>query len=393
MDPQLGNTLAPILACGALITVLFGLTSVTHLRTSKRAFGLVLVGIFLAVLATIFDTGGLVPLRAIAVFAGAALVGAVVARGLPLAARVGQVAWIAGVAAAGVAASAVSMGLASEGLGRAAAIVSAGLGFVAAGLTLLRLIDRRDTPKTNATVAAALILAGLSQVIAGVSSGHALLLVAGGVVASAGLALGRAMANAAGTTFATLLFGGAQQADVFGYKNVRQSDPEGAAMILAASQNIVIVPGYGLARAQGQHGVKELVERLEKSGAKVRVVVHPAAGVVPGHMNALLDEAGIPHGMIIQSSEAASAIAGADVVVVGANDVVNAEAAEGQGALAGLDALNLAAAHSVWIIKRSLRPGQADVRNNLFELPQATMVLGDAKKVLQALVAELKKSH
>jgi NAD(P) transhydrogenase subunit beta len=201
------------------------------------------------------------------------------------------------------------------------------------------------------------------------------------------------MANAAGTTFAKLLLGGAQQPSALGYKNVRQSDPEGAAMILAASENIVIVPGYGLARAQGQHGVKELVERLEKSGAKVHLVVHPAAGIVPGHMNALLDEAGIPHTKIIASGDAASVIAGADVVVVGANDVVNSDAARGQGALAGLDALDLSAAHSVWIVKRSLRSGQADVRNNLFELPQATMVLGDAKKVLQALVAELKNSH
>lgn len=393
MNPQLGNTLAPILACGALITVLFGVTAVTHLRTSKRTFGLVMLGFIFAAFAAVFENTGALPLRPALIFGAAVVLGGVLARGVPLAARVGQVGWIAGLAAAGVSVSAWSAATALQGLPRTAALASAVLGFAAAALTLLRLTDARDTPKTNASIAAALALAGLSQVIAGVCSDRALLLVAGGVVALAGLALGRAMANAAGTTFVTLLFGGAQQADAFGYKNVRQSDPEGAAMILAASQNILIIPGYGLARAQGQHGVKELVERLEKSGAKVRLVVHPAAGIVPGHMNALLDEAGIPHSKIIESAEAATAIAGADVVVVGANDVVNSDAANGQGALAGLDALNLSAAHSVWIVKRSLRPGQADVRNNLFELPQATMVLGDAKKVLQALVAELKNSH
>lgn len=393
MNPQLGNTIAPILACGALITVLFGVTAVTHLRTSKRTFGLVLLGFIFAAFATVFENAGNLPVRAVLIFGSAAALGAVVARGVPVSARLGQVAWIAGLAAAGVAVSSWSAVAASEGFVRIAALASAVLGLAAAALSLFRLTDERDTPKTNATIAAALIMAGLCTLVAGVWSDRALLLVAGGVVALAGLALGRAMANAAGTSFATLLFGGAQQADAFGYKNVRQSDPEGAAMILAASQNVLIVPGYGLARAQGQHGVKELVERLEKSGAQVRVVVHPAAGIVPGHMNALLDEAGIPHSKIMASQDAASAIVGADVVVVGANDVVNSDAAAGEGALAGLDALNLSAAHSVWIIKRSLRTGQANVRNNLFESPKATLVLGDAKKVLQALVAELKNSH
>jgi H+-translocating NAD(P) transhydrogenase subunit beta len=252
--------------------------------------------------------------------------------------------------------------------------------------------ETRDTPQTNVSIALALSLGGAAQLVAGLWNSQAILLVTGGIVLVAGVSLARAMAHASGRALGQLLFGGSAASNAFGYGNVRHSDPEGAAMILAASQNVIIIPGYGLARAQGQHAVKELVERLEKSGAKVRIIVHHAAGIVPGHMNALLDEAGIAHNKLVESHDAAAALVGADVVVVGANDIVNSDAANQAGSLFGLDALNLSKAASVWVIKRSLGHGQGDVRNNLFELPQSTMVLGDAKKVVQALVAELKNS-
>jgi len=387
-----GNTVAPILACGALIVMLFGVSAVTHLRSATRTAGMALLAFAFAGIAAVVETGELVPVRPLLIFGAACVAGALLALRVPLAARISQVGWISGLAAGAVALSSWSVLPMTQGTARIGAIASAALGLVSMAIAVFRLKETRDTPSTNVSVALALSLGGAAQLVAGVWNSQALLLVSGGVVSVAGVSLARAMANASGRTLGQLLFSPSAVSNAFGYGNVRHSDPEGAAMILAASQNVLIVPGYGLARAQGQHAVKELVERLEKSGAKVRIIVHHAAGIVPGHMNALLDEAGIAHSKLIESHEAAAALVGADVVVVGANDIVNSDAANQAGSLFGLDALNLSKAASVWVIKRSLGYGQGEVRNNLFELPQATMVLGDAKKVLQALVAELKNS-
>lgn len=387
-----GNTMAPILVCGALIVMLFAVSAVTHLRSASRTSGMVLLAFAFAGIAVVVEVGGLVPVRPLLIFGAACVAGALLALRVPVAPRITQVGWVAGLAAGGVAVSSWSVLPASEGVMRIAVIVSVALGALSLVIAFFRLKETRDTPASNISIALSLSLGGAAALLAGVWSGQGILLVAGGVVVVAGVSLARAMARASGRTLGQVLAGGAGAANTFGYGNIRHSDPQGAAMILAASQNVVIVPGYGLARAQGQHAVKELIERLETSGAKVRIVVHHAAGIVPGHMNALLDEAGIPHSKLIESGDAAAALVGADVVVVGANDIVNSDAAKQPGNLWGLDALDLSVASSVWVIKRSLGHGQGDVRNGLFELPSATMVLGDAKKVLQALVAELKNS-
>ena len=384
------NTVSLILVCGTLIVMLFGVASVTHLRSAGRTAGMALLAFAFALVATVVQAGDVVPLRPLLIFGGAVIVGGLLAGLVPFAARVSQVAWVSGLAAQSTALASAAAVVQAKPEAGGLAIVSAVAGVLAALIALLSWQLKRDTPKSNVAIALALSLGGVAQVAAGLWTSQALLLVAGGVVTVAGVSLARAMARAAGRTVGQVFLG--VDANATGYSNVRHSDPEGAAMILAASQNVLIVPGYGLARAQGQHAVKELVERLEKSGAKVRIVVHHAAGIVPGHMNALLDEAGIPHSKIIESTDAAAAVVGADVIVVGANDIVNSEAAKQPGALFGLDALNLSTASSVWVIKRSLRPGQGNVRNMLFEAPAATMILGDAKKVLQSLVAELKNS-
>jgi len=121
-------------------------------------------------------------------------------------------------------------------------------------------------------------------------------------------------------------------------------------------------------------------------------VVHPAAGCLPGHMNIVLDEADVKHDRVVDLSQAADAISRADAaLVVGANDVVNpAAASDPRSPVYGMDVPALDKVRSVFVIKRSLRPGAAGVRNQLFEQPNAALVFGDAKKVAQALVAELK---
>lgn len=272
---------------------------------------------------------------------------------------------------------------------RALGVAGAVLGLGAGALGLLVGVSRANRPRANAAAALVVVAAGGADLVVGAMLSNALLLVIGGVAALSGLALGRAVIATTGRSLFAVL-AGADISGPHGYENVRQCAADEAAMVLEGTDNVVVVPGYGLARAQAQHGVKELSELLQKRGARVRVVVHPAAGIVPGHMNVLLDEAGIAHETIIDATHAAAAVAGADVVVVGANDVINSGGARSTGPLEGLDALDLSTARSVWVIKRSLGPGQTNVKNQLFEQPNVTMVLGDAKKVLQSLVAHLK---
>jgi NAD(P) transhydrogenase subunit beta len=144
--------------------------------------------------------------------------------------------------------------------------------------------------------------------------------------------------------------------------------------------------------AQAQHAVKEVVEQLEKRGTSVSYVLHPAAGCLPGHMNIALDEANVSHDKFVDLEAARQLVPGADAVLaVGANDTINAAASvEAGGALSGLEALDLSDARAVFVVKRSLRPGAGGVRNPLFERPNTMMMFGDGKKVMQALVAELK---
>ena len=162
--------------------------------------------------------------------------------------------------------------------------------------------------------------------------------------------------------------------------------------MLETAETVVVVPGYGLAVAQAQHTVRELATILEKHGTKVSYGVHPVAGRMPGHMNVLLAEADVPYEQLVEMDEINPEFKNTDVViVVGANDVVNPAAEKDPTSpIAGMPVLEVWNARSVIMIKRSLSPGFAGIKNELFEYQNTMMIFGDAKKVLQGLVTELK---
>jgi NAD(P) transhydrogenase subunit beta len=152
------------------------------------------------------------------------------------------------------------------------------------------------------------------------------------------------------------------------------------------------VPGYGMAVAQAQHALVEVAKTLRSRGAVVLYAIHPAAGLIPGHMNILLDEANVDAAQIVDWERANRELSEADVaLVIGGNDIVNPDAeANPESAVFGMPFIDVARAASVLVVKRSLRPGAAGVKNPLFERANVNMIFGDAKKVLQALGVELK---
>jgi NAD(P) transhydrogenase subunit beta len=177
-----------------------------------------------------------------------------------------------------------------------------------------------------------------------------------------------------------------------GKKTVTRYTPVDAAMILENAQSVIIVPGYGLAVAQAQYALQDLVELLRKEGTEVRYAIHPVAGRMPGHMNVLLAEANVPYDLLLDMDEINEEFQTTDVVlVVGANDVINPAAREKGNPLSGMPILNVDAASSIIIIKRSLSPGFAGVDNELFYDQKTMMVFGDAKEMLLKIGSDLKK--
>ena len=211
--------------------------------------------------------------------------------------------------------------------------------------------------------------------------------------------LTKIMCVAMNRTFANVLFSGFGQeggaAESGEYGTVRSCGAEEAAMVLEAAESVVIVPGYGLAVAQAQHSVKEMADLLQKKGTKVTYAIHPVAGRMPGHMNVLLAEADVPYEQLIEMDAINPEFKQTDaVLIVGANDVVNPAAEKDPNSpIAGMPVLEVWEAQSVMMIKRSLSPGFAGIKNELFEYPNNMMVFGDAKKVLQEIVGELKDLH
>jgi len=159
------------------------------------------------------------------------------------------------------------------------------------------------------------------------------------------------------------------------------------AIALGYAQQVVVVPGYGLAVAQAQHAMRELASRLEARGVNVSYGIHPVAGRMPGHMNVLLAEADVPYDSLLDLDAANSLLERTDVVlVVGANDVVNPSARDDSTSpIYGMPILNVDHATTVVVIKRSLSPGFAGLDNPLFYQDSTSMLFGDAKKVLTDL--------
>ncbi|KAA9039259.1 NAD(P)(+) transhydrogenase (Re/Si-specific) subunit beta [Ginsengibacter hankyongi] len=174
-----------------------------------------------------------------------------------------------------------------------------------------------------------------------------------------------------------------------GYKEISLSD---AAMVMAYSKKVMIVPGYGLAVAQAQHACHELEKVLEEKGVEVKYAIHPVAGRMPGHMNVLLAEADVSYDKLLEMEDANEEFKTTDVVLIlGANDVVNPAAKNDPSSpIYGMPILEVELAKTVIVNKRSMKPGYAGIENELFFQPKTSMLFGDAKKVLQDLLAEIK---
>ena len=177
--------------------------------------------------------------------------------------------------------------------------------------------------------------------------------------------------------------------EVGNYKEISLSD---AAMLMAYAKKVLIVPGYGLAVAQAQHACHELEKALEEKGAEVKYAIHPVAGRMPGHMNVLLAEADVSYEKLLEMDDANEEFKTTDVVLIlGANDVVNPAAKNDPSSpIYGMPVLEVELAKTVIVNKRSMKPGYAGIENDLFFQPKTSMLFGDAKKVLQDLLLELK---
>ena len=239
---------------------------------------------------------------------------------------------------------------------------------------------------------------GLAASATGFVLANNVLIISGALVGASGLILTQIMCVAMNRTLVHVLFGGFGMEDSTGgaaadseYGPVRSYSPEEGALVLEAAESVVFVPGYGLAVAQAQHTVRELAGLLEKQGVKVSYGIHPVAGRMPGHMNVLLAEADVPYEQLLEMDEINPEFKNTDVVVVvGANDVVNPASEEPDSPIFGMPVLEVWDARTVIVIKRSLSPGFAGIKNSLFENENTMMIFGDAKKVLQGLVSELK---
>jgi proton-translocating NAD(P)+ transhydrogenase subunit beta len=236
---------------------------------------------------------------------------------------------------------------------------------------------------------------GLAVAASGFVLDNFALIVAGTLVGASGTLLTKKMSDAMGRSLANVLFGAFGQVQIgagVGGRTVRTGSPEDIGTMLAYSRSVIIVPGYGLAVAQGQHAVRELVDVLEKRKVEVEYAIHPVAGRMPGHMNVLLAEANVPYEQLKEMDEINDEFKRADVaLVVGANDVVNPAARNSpESPIYGMPILNADQAHSVVFLKRSMRPGFAGIDNDLLYDPKTIMLFGDAKESLTKLVAAVK---
>ncbi len=229
--------------------------------------------------------------------------------------------------------------------------------------------------------------------------GNDLLIVTGALVGSSGAILSYIMCQAMNRNFFSVIAGGfgggAPKAGGAAKEQVGEATPVSAqetAELLREAKSVVIVPGYGMAVAQAQHTVNEITKFLRAKGTKVRFAIHPVAGRMPGHMNVLLAEAKVPYDIVMEMDEINEDFPDTDVVmVIGANDIVNPDAQEDPDSpIAGMPVLEVWKAETSIVMKRSMASGYAGVDNPLFYKENNRMLFGDAKKMLDEVLATLK---
>jgi NAD(P) transhydrogenase subunit beta len=234
---------------------------------------------------------------------------------------------------------------------------------------------------------------GLAACAAGFAISNNILIVAGSLVGASGMILTRIMCKAMNRSLGNVLFSGfgaPSGADDKLEGEVKSLSAEDAYYILEAAQSVVIVPGYGMAVAQAQHGVKELQELLEENGCEVAYAIHPVAGRMPGHMNVLLAEADVPYDLLLEMDDINPRMETFDVaIVIGANDVVNSAARENTNSpIYGMPIINVDYARTVFVLKRSMASGFAGLDNPLFYKENTRMIFGDAKETVNKLIRE-----
>ena len=227
-----------------------------------------------------------------------------------------------------------------------------------------------------------------------------LLIIVGALVGFSGAILSYIMCRAMNRSIINVVFGGfgtdSGGADSAGavaaQKGVKSASVEDAVYWMEDASKVIIVPGYGMAVAQAQHSLKELMELLQARGVEVKFAIHPVAGRMPGHMNVLLAEADIPYDQVLEMDEVNPEFQGADVaLVVGANDVVNPAAKEDASSpIYGMPILEAGRARQVYFLKRSMRPGYSGVDNLLFYQDNTSLIFGDAKDTIEGMVSALK---
>ncbi|WP_022947962.1 Re/Si-specific NAD(P)(+) transhydrogenase subunit beta [Methylohalobius crimeensis] len=287
------------------------------------------------------------------------------------------------------------LGLESVGVGMIPLILMTAIAF-AFGVHMVMAIGGADMPVVVSMLNS---YSGWAASATGFMLSNDLLIVTGALVGSSGAILSYIMCRGMNRNFLSVIAGGfgteggtaAAAAGEAGEVQAIDSDETGG--LLDGSKNVVIVPGYGMAVAQAQYVVAEIVKTLRSKNVNVRFAIHPVAGRMPGHMNVLLAEAKIPYDIVFEMDEINEDFPSTDVaVVIGANDIVNPAAEEDpQSPIAGMPVLEVWKANTCIVLKRSMATGYAGVDNPLFFRDNTRMLFGDAKDSLEKVLAVLKQ--
>jgi H+-translocating NAD(P) transhydrogenase subunit beta len=288
-------------------------------------------------------------------------------------------------------ACAVAIGFGSD----AELLIIGTLVFAAAlGLLVVLPIGGADMPVVISLLNA---LTGLSAAAAGLALNNTAMIVAGMIVGASGSILTNLMAKAMNRSIPAIVAGGfggggAAPGRELGDKTVRETNAADAAVQMAYANQVVVVPGYGMAVAQAQHTVRDMARLLEDKGVEVKYAIHPVAGRMPGHMNVLLAEADVPYEQLKEMDEINGEFNRTDVaLVIGANDVTNPAARNDPNSpIHGMPILNVDESKSVIVLKRSMNPGFAGIENELYYSPGTAMLFGDAKASVESVIEELK---